>query len=126
MSKFSIPVVDSDTDILILIDDICRDDSPDPLLDNSISDEVVTMMMIMMLMSMPPGDQQLRVPLAGAGVCAGAALGLGLLLRGQVPEVPAGGPRPRPRLHAAPGTRPPPPTARGRGQPQGPTHNKAS
>ena len=80
MSKFSIPVVDSDTDILILIDDICRDDSPDPLLDNSISDEVVTMtmimMMIMMLMSMPPGDQQLRIPLPGAGVCAGAALGL--------------------------------------------------
>ena len=46
MSKFSIPVVDSDTDILILIDDICRDDSPDPLLDNSISDEVVMMMMM--------------------------------------------------------------------------------
>ena len=52
VSKFSIPVVDSDTDILILIDDICRDDSPDPLLDNSISDEVVTMMMMMMLMMM--------------------------------------------------------------------------
>ena len=48
MSKFSIPVVDSDTDILILIDDICRDDSPDPLLDNSISDEVVTATMMMM------------------------------------------------------------------------------
>ena len=49
VSKFSIPVVDSDTDILILIDDICRDDSPDPLLDNSISDEVVTMMLMMMV-----------------------------------------------------------------------------
>ena len=48
VSKFSIPVVDSDTDILILIDDICRDDSPDPLLDNSISDEVVFVTMIMM------------------------------------------------------------------------------
>ena len=52
MSKFSIPVVDSDTDILILIDDICRDDSPDPLLDNSISDEVVTMMMMIMMLMM--------------------------------------------------------------------------
>ena len=50
VSKFSIPVVDSDTDILILIDDICRDDSPDPMLDNSISDEVVTMMMMIMMM----------------------------------------------------------------------------
>ena len=73
-------MVDSDTDILILIDDICRDDSPDPLLDNSISDEVVTMMLMMMVVClivlMTPGDQQLRVPLAGAGVGAGAALGL--------------------------------------------------